>query len=159
MRTGRPKPLLGLSEEEKDTLERYVRRPKTAQDLAMRACIVLRCADGFTNTAVAEELGISEPTVGKWRSRFVVRRLDGLLDDPRPGAPRKVSDAQVERMVTLTLESTPKGATHLSIRTMGERAGVSRSTVNRIWRAFGLQPHRAGTFKLSTDPALHREGT
>ncbi len=152
MRTGRPKPVLHLTEEEQDTLEDYVRRPKTAQHLAMRARIVLRCADGFTNTAVAEALGISKPTVGKWRSRFLVRRLDGLLDAPRPGAPRKVSAAQVERVVALTLESTPKGATHWSIRTMGERAGVSRSTVNRIWRAFGLQPHRAETFKLSTDP-------
>ncbi len=152
MRTGRPKPLLQLTEEEQSTLERYVRRLKTAQHLAMRARIVLRCADGLTNTAVAEELGISKPTAGKWRSRFVEHRLDGLLDEPRPGAPRKVSDEQVERVVTLTLESTPKGATHWSIRTMANRVGVSRSTVNRIWRAFGLQPHRSETFKLSTDP-------
>ena len=152
MRTGRPKAALQLTGEERATLSRYVRRHKTAQHLAMRARIVLRCADGLANKAVAEEFGISNPTVGKWRSRFVERRLDGLLDEPRPGAPRKVSDEQVERVVTLTLESTPKGATHWSIRTMGKRVGVSRSTVNRIWRAFGLQPHRDETFKLSTDP-------
>lgn len=152
MRTGRPKTPLHLTEEERNTLKRYVRRLKTAQHLAMRSRIVLRCADGLTNKAVAEELGISKPMVGKWRSRFLVRRLDGLLDEPRSGAPRKVSDEEVERVVTLTLESTPKGATHWSIRTMAQRGGVSRSTVNRIWRAFGLQPHRAETFKLSTDP-------
>jgi transposase len=152
MRTGRPKPLLQLSEEEHGTLTRYVRRPKTSQRLALRARIVLRCADGLANKVVAGELGISNPTVGKWRSRFVERRLDGLLDEPRPGAPRKVSDEKVEEVVTLTLESTPKGATHWSIRTMAQQVGVSRSTVNRIWRAFGLQPHRAETFKLSNDP-------
>ncbi len=152
MRTGRPKSQLRLTVEEQDTLNRYVRRLKTAQHLAMRARIVLRCADGLTNTAVAEALGISNNTVGKWRSRFVARRLDGLLDEPRPGAPRKVSDEQVEQVVNLTLESTPKGATHWSIRTMAKRVGVSRSTVNRIWRAFGLQPHLSETFKLSTDP-------
>ena len=152
MRPGRPKALLHLTQEEQDTLTRYVRRHKTAQRLALRARIVLRCAEGLPNTVVAEELGISQPTVGKWRYRFVERRLDGLLDEPRPGAPRKVSDEEVERVVTLTLESTPEGATHWSIRTMANRVGVSRSTVNRIWRAFGLQPHRAETFKLSTDP-------
>ena len=152
MRTGRPKALLYLTGEERDTLNRYVRRLKTAQHLAMRARIVLRCADGLPNTAVAAELGISKPTVGKWRSRFVERRLDGLLDEPRPGAPRKVSDEEVERVVTLTLESTPRGATHWSIREMARHVGLSRSTINRIWRAFGLQPHRSETFKLSTDP-------
>ncbi len=152
MRTGRPKPLLHLTEEERDTLNRYVRRHKTAQHLAIRSRIVLRCAEGLANKAVAEALGISKPMVGKWRSRFVEHRLDGLMDEPRPGAPRKVSDEEVERVVTLTLESTPKGATHWSIRTMAKQVGVSRSTVNRIWRAFGLQPHRTETFKLSTDP-------
>ena len=108
--------MLHLTEEEHDTLQRYLRRLKTAQHLALRARIVLRCADGLANKAVAEELGISNPTVGKWRSRFVKHRLDGLLDEPRSGAPRKVSAAQVERVLSLTLESTPKGATHWSIR-------------------------------------------
>ena len=152
MRTGRSKPPLHLTEVERDTLSRYVRRPKTAQHLAMRSRIVLRCADGIANKAVAEELGISRPMVGKWRSRFVAHRLDGLLDEPRPGAPRTVSDEEVERVVTLTLESTPRGATHWSTRGMAGHVGLSRSTVNRIWRAFGLQPHRTETFKLSTDP-------
>jgi transposase len=113
---------------------------------------VLRCADGFTNTAVAEELGIAHQTVGKWRSRFVKRRLDGLLDEPRPGAPRTVSDEEVERVVTLTLESTPRRGTHWSTREMAGHVSLSHSTINRIWRAFGLQPHRSETFKLSTDP-------
>jgi transposase len=112
----------------------------------------LSCADGRTNTAVAEELRVSRQTVGKWRSRFSEQRLDGLLDAPRPGVPRTVSDEQVEQVVTLTLESTPKGATHWSTRVMAKRAGLSHMSVHRIWRAFGLQPHRAETFKLSTDP-------
>lgn len=152
MRKGRPVAPLELTREERVTLERFERRGKTAQQLALRARIVLRCADGLLNMVVAEELGVSRPTVGKWRARFVERRLDGLLDEPRPGAPRTVDDEKVERVVTLTLELNPKGATHWSIRTMAKRVGVSRSTVNRIWRAFGLQPHRTETFKLSTDP-------
>lgn len=152
MRTGRPKRPLLLTEEERATLTRYVRRRNTAQHLAMRARIVLRCADGLTNTAVAGEIGVSNPTVGKWRSRFVERRLDGLLDEPRPGAPRKVSDEQVEQVVTLTLETTPRGATHWSTREMARRVGLSQSTIHRVWRAFGLQPHRSETFKLSSDP-------
>ena len=152
MRTGRPKPPLELSEAERKTLERFVRRGKTAQRLAFRSRIVLRCAAGLTNTTVARELGTSNATVGKWRSRFVERRLEGLLDEPRPGAPRKVSDEEVERVVTLTLESAPREATHWSIREMARHVGLSRSTINRIWRAFGLQPHRSETFKLSTDP-------
>lgn len=152
MRTGRPKQPLHLTEEEQDTLSRYVRRQKTAQSLALRARIVLRCADGLANLAVAEELGVTQQTVGKWRSRFLGSRLEGLLDEPRSGAPRTVSDEEVERVVTLTLESTPKGASHWSTRKMASDVGLSRSTVNRIWQAFGLQPHRAETFKLSTDP-------
>jgi transposase len=152
MRRGRPIPPLELTAEEQVSLERLVRRGKTAQQLALRARIVLLCAGGPTNDQVAHELAVNRKTVGKWRSRFVQRRLDGLLDEPRPGAPRTVEDEKVEEVVTLTLETTPKGATHWSIRTMGKRVGVSSSTVNRIWRAFGLQPHRAETFKLSTDP-------
>jgi transposase len=113
---------------------------------------VLRCAEGATNTEVARQVQVRSQTVGKWRQRFVDRRLDGLLDEPRPGAPRKVSDADVERGLTMTLESTPKDATHWSTRSLAKQAGLSRSTVGRIWRAFELQPHRSETFKLSKDP-------
>ena len=152
MRTGRPKPILMLNEEERATLEQWVRRPKTAQALAQRARIVLACATEKSNTVVAEKMNLTKQCVGKWRSRFVDKGLGGLLDEPRPGAPRTISDAKVERTVTLTLESTPTEATHWSIRSMAKRSGLSRSTVQRIWRAFALQPHRSETFKLSTDP-------
>lgn len=152
MRRGRPIPPLTVTYEERETLERWVRRRKTAQALAMRARLILGCAEGKTNTVVAAELGISKPTVGKWRRRYLERRLDGLLDEPRPGAPRKVSDEDVERVVTLTLETTPADATHWSTRSMARRCGLSRSTINRIWRAFALQPHLTKTFKLSADP-------
>lgn len=152
MRTGRPIPPLDLAEEERTTLERWTRRPKTAQALAMRARIVLGCAADKTNTMVAQELRVSGATVGKWRRRFLERRLDGLLDEPRPGAPRTVGDAEVERVLALTLESTPRDATHWSTRSMAAQVGLSKNTVQRIWRAFGLQPHRTETFKLSSDP-------
>ena len=152
MATGRPLPPLELTPDERASLERLVRRGKTAQRLAFRVRIVLRCAEGLANTAVAKKLGTSNQTVGKWRSRFVERREDGLSDAPRPGAPRTVNDEKVEELVTLTLESTPKGASHWSTRGMAKRTGVSQSTVSRVWRAFGLQPHRSETFKLSTDP-------
>ncbi len=152
MRTGRPKSLLTLTPEEQETLERWARRPKSAQALAQRARIVLACAQGKPNWAVAAELGWGPHTVGKWRARFVARRLDGLLDEPRPGAPRQVADAQVERVITLTLESTPSNATHWSTRLMARRCGMSQSAISRIWRAFALQPHRSETFKLSRDP-------
>ena len=159
MRLGRPIPPLSLSEEEKETLEQWVRRPKTAQALAQRARIVLRCAEGKTNTDVAAELNLSKPTVGKWRSRFLERRLDGLVDEPRSGAPRRITDAEVERVVTLTLETTPAEATHWSTRSMARRSGLSRSTISRIWRAFALQPHRTETFKLSADPLFVEKGS
>jgi len=152
MRMGRPKLLLILTLEERETLERWARRPKSAQALAQRARIVLVCAQGKSNTAVAAELGWGAHTVGKWRARFVARRLDSLLDEPRPGAPRQVTDAQVERVITLTLESTPANATHWSTRLMVRRCGMSQSAISRIWRAFALQPHRSETFKLSRDP-------
>ena len=143
---------LVLSEGERESLERWARRPKTAQALALRARIVLSCAEGKSNTSVAEELEITPATVGKWRQRFVDQRLDGLLDEPRPGAPRSISDADVERVITLTLETTPSDATHWSTRSMAARSGMSQSAVSRIWRAFALQPHRSETFKLSKDP-------
>jgi len=152
MRTGRPIPVLSLTEAEQETLQNWARRPKSAQALALRARIVLRCAEGMTNTAVAHQVQVRSQTVGKWRQRFVDRRLDGLLDEPRPGTPRKVSDADVERALTMTLESTPKDATHWSTRSLAKQAGLSRSTVGRIWHAFALQPHRSETFKLSKDP-------
>jgi transposase len=143
---------LVLSEDEAETLRRWSRRPKTAQALAMRSRIVLRCARGGSNTEVAEELGVERGTVAKWRSRFVTDRLDGLLDEPRPGRPRTISDEQVEAVIVKTLESTPKNATHWSTRSMATELGLTQSAVSRIWRAFGLQPHRQDKWKLSRDP-------
>lgn len=152
MRKGRPVAELLITAEEKAALERWSRRPKSAQALAQRSRIILECAQGKSNTAVAQKLGITKQTVGKWRARFLERRLDGLLDEPRPGTPRKVGDEEVERVLTLTLESTPRDATHWSTRSLAAESGLSRSTVSRIWRAFALQPHRSETFKLSKDP-------
>ena len=152
MAMGRSKAELIVSVAERNELERLTRRPKTQQRLAERARIVLACAKGQSNIEVAEELGISRATVGKWRSRFIERRLDGLLDEPRPGTPRTIGDDAVERVVTMTLESKPKNATHWSTRGMARATGMSQTAISRIWRSFGLQPHRAETFKLSEDP-------
>ena len=152
MGRGRPIPPLALDGAERETLEQWTRRPKTAQALALRARIVLACADGRSNTAVAAELRVCVDTVGKWRSRFLEQRLDGLLDQPRSGRPRMIDDADVERVIALTLETTPKDATHWSTRSMARCSGLSHTTVSRIWRAFALQPHRTETFKLSADP-------
>ncbi len=152
MGRGRPIALLALDGAERETLEQWTRRPKTAQALALRARIVLACADGRSNTGVAAELRVCVDTVGKWRSRFLEQRLDGLLDQPRSGRPRMIDDADVERVIALTLETTPKDATHWSTRSMARRSGLSHNTVSRIWRAFALQPHRTETFKLSADP-------
>jgi transposase len=152
MRTGRPIPPLTLTDTERETLERWARRAKTAQAVAQRARLILGCAAGQTHTVVAHERRLTKQTVGKWRSRFLARRLDGLLDEPRPGAPRTITDAQVERVLTRTLETTPVDATHWSTRSMAQASGLSRSAVHRIWRAFALQPHRTETFKLSADP-------
>jgi transposase len=152
MRTGRPLAGLTLSLSERETLERWARRPKTAQALAFRARVILACATGRTNTVVARHERVCKPTVGKWRQRFVLKRLDGLLDEPRPGTPRRISDAQVERVVVRTLESQPRDATHWSTRSLARACGMSRMAVHRIWKAFMLQPHRTETFKLSTDP-------
>ena len=151
---GRPMPPLILDDTERETLERWVRRPKTAQGLALRARIILGCTNGRSNIAVAAALEVSDETVGKWRSRFLERRLDGLSDEPRSGRPRAVTDEDVERVITLTLESTPKDATHWSTRSMARSSGLSHTTVSRIWRAFALQPHRTETFKLSADPCF-----
>lgn len=152
MRLGRPVPRFVLSPSERITLEQYARRPTTAQGIALRARIVLRCATGATHTAIAADLGVTIQTVGKWRTRFVALRLAGLLDEPRPGAPRKITDAQIEHAIATTLESTPRDATHWSTRDLAKQEGLSQSTVARIWKAFALQPHRTETFKLSKDP-------
>ena len=152
MALGRPLVPLSLEPEEREVLKRWTRRRKTAQALALRARIVLRADEGLSNGEVAETLGITRATVGKWRSRFVERGVDGLLDEPRPGSPRTITDEEVERVLTLTLEETPKDATHWSTRSMACRSGLSQSAVSRIWRAFALQPHRSETFKLSSDP-------
>jgi len=152
MRRGRPIPELTLSAEERETLQGWAQRPKTAQALALRARIVLACAQGKNNTAVSAALRVCKPTVGKWRGRFVAKRLEGLLDEPRPGAPRRIGDAEVERVLTLTLESLPSNATHWSTRLLARRCGMSQTAISRIWRAFALQPHRSETFKLSRDP-------
>ena len=152
MERGRPIAVPVLTDAERETLRGWTRRSKTAQAQAFRSRIILRCAEGIPDTKVAGELGTIRQTVGKWRRRFEEKRLEGLLDEPRPGTPRKVADADVERVVVCTLEQTPRDATHWSRRSMAKSSGLSASTIGRIWRAFGLQPHRTETFKLSTDP-------
>ena len=149
---GRPKAELVLSESEREQLMALTLRRKTAQALALRARIVLACADGVDNKAVAARQRVTPQTVSKWRARFVEQRLDGLLDAPRPGAPRSIDDARVDAVIAKTLESVPTGATHWSTRSMAREMDVSQTAVSRIWRAFGLQPHRQETFKLSSDP-------
>ncbi len=151
-RTGRPKQALELSDSEREQLVRWERRRKSSQALALRSRIVLRCAEGGANTEVAAECGVSPATVGKWRRRFCELRLDGLSDDPRPGRPPTITAEQVEEVLVATLESTPANATHWSRSKMAERSGLSESTIGRIWRAFGLKPHRTDGFKLSNDP-------
>jgi transposase len=149
MRTGRPKQALILSDEERDRLQSLAHRARSQPLLARRARLVLACAEGLDNKTVARKMRASLGMVGKWRSRFLKARLEGLYDEPRPGAPRKV-----EQVVIQTLESTPRGQTHWSTRGLAKASGLSRMTVSRIWRAFGLQPHRSDTFKLSPDPLL-----
>ena len=149
---GRPKALLELTSDEKEQLERWVRRRKSAQGLALRSQIVLSCATGLTNKEVAAQLGVSMPTVGKWRSRFIDSRLDGLVDEPRSGRKPTITAEQVEDVVVATLESTPEHATHWSRKKMAERSGLSKSTIGRIWKGFGLKPHLVDGFKLSNDP-------
>src|SRR5215210_6261499 len=151
-RTGRPKALLELSEAERGQLESWARRRTSAQALAQRSRIVLGCASGKTNQQVAALERVAAATVGKWRARFVRDRLDGLIDEPRSGRPRTIVDAQVEDVLVRTLETQPKNATHWSTRSMAAEAGLSREAVGRIWRAFGLQPHRVETWKLSKYP-------
>jgi transposase len=152
MHKGRPLTPVSVSAGDRAQLVAWSRRPKTAQALAMRSRIVLLAADGLSNTAIAGQLRIRQHTVGKWRRRYLESGLDGLLDEPRPGTPRKLSDQDIERVLTLTLESTPADATHWSTRSMAARAGLSRASIHRIWQAFSLAPHRSETFKLSRDP-------
>jgi transposase len=151
-RRGPKLPELALTDDERTTLERWARRAKSSQALALRCRIVLACAEGASNTQVAARLGISRPTVTQWRSRFVARRLEGLSDEPRPGAARTITDEQVERVIVTTLEQTPADATHWSTRSLARATGMSQSAISRIWRAFGLKPHLVEVFKLSTDP-------
>jgi len=154
MRTGRPRQQLVLTDEERDRLQSLAHRARSQSALARRARVVLACAEGLDNQAVAKKLHCSRGMVGMWRARFLEARLEGLYDEPRPGAPRKVSDAEVEQVVIQTLESTPRGETHWSTRGLAKATGLSRMTISRIWHAFGLQPHRRDTFKLSPDPQL-----
>jgi len=151
---GRPKAELSLTDDERTALERLARRRTSAQATALRARIVLASAEARPNTEVAVSLGVTAATVGKWRRRFVAERLDGLFDEPRPGAPRRISDEAVEAVIVKTLEEKPKDATHWSTRSMARAMGMSQTSISLIWRAFGLQPHRAESLKLSTDPLL-----
>lgn len=144
--------MLELTSDETEQLERWVRRRKSAQALALRSRIVLACAAGLTNKEVAAQLGVSMPTVGKWRGRFVESRLDGLVDEPRSGRKPTITAEQVEDVVVATLESTPEHATHWSRKKMAERSGLSKSTIGRIWKGFSLKPHLTDGFKLSNDP-------
>ncbi len=151
-RTGRPKAELILTDEEHQTLTRWSRRRKSSQALALRSRIILGCGQERSNKEVATSLGCTPATVAKWRNRFIADRLDGLVDEPRPGRPATITAEQVEDVITSTLEQTPKNATHWSRAQMAERSGLSKSTIGRIWKAFELKPHRADGFKLSNDP-------
>lgn len=154
MRTGRPKKRLVVTDEQRAQLNSLAHRARSSPLLSRRARIVLACAEGLDNKAVARKLRSNEKTVGKWRARFIEDGVDGLLDEPRPGAPRRISDRQVEQVVVRTLEEKPEGETHWSTRSMARASGLSAPTIHRIWKTFGLQPHRSSTFKLSPDPLL-----
>ena len=151
---GRPTKRVSVSSAQKDDLERLAKLKRRTRSVAFRAQIILHCAKGKTDTAVANQLRTSANTVGLWRQRFLERGVEGLLDEPRPGAPRKVGDERIEEVITRTLESAPAGATHWSTRLMAKKLHLSQSTVSRIWRAFGLKPHQSETFVLSKDPQL-----
>jgi transposase len=144
--------VIELDAAEREQLEAWTRRPSSAQALALRARIVLLAADGLKNTEIAARLGIRHASASRWRNRFAEHRLDGLTDEPRPGQPRKISDAKVEEVIVKTLETTPKDATHWSTRSMAAEVGLNQTAVHRIWKAFGLQPHRQDAWKLSKDP-------
>ena len=154
MRTGRPKVALILTDDERQRLASLAHRSRSAPHVARRARIILACAEGTDSKVVARRLHVTPATVCKWRSRFVGQRLDGLYDEPRPGAARTITDDQVEQVIIRTLETTPRGATHWSTRDMAKAVGLNRMAISRIWHTFGLQPHRSETFKLSNDPLL-----
>src|SRR5437870_5798228 len=154
MRTGRPKASLVLTTEERLELDSLAHRSRSAPWLARRARLVLACAEGVDSSTVARRLRMSPTTVSKWRARFIVDRVAGLFDEPRPGAPRQIEDAKIEELIVRTLETTPRGATHWSTRSMAKATGFSHMTISRVWRAFGLKPHRSEKFKLSPDPML-----
>jgi len=141
-----------ISDEEREVLERWARRPTSAQALALRCRIVLAAADGERSKDIAARLGCSPTTVGRWRGRFAEKGIDGLHDEPRPGKPRQIGDSDVERVIVKTLEEKPRGATHWSTRSMAQATGLNQTAISRIWRAFGLKPHRSEHFKLSPDP-------
>ena len=157
-RTGRPKSELLLTVDEREQLVRWSRRAKSAQALALRSRIVLSCAEGLDNTSVAAEVHCAANTVSKWRARFIRDRLDGLVDEPRPGRPPTITALQVEEVVVSTLESTPKNATHWSRAKMAQRSGLSKSSIGRIWKTFELKPHREDGSTLSTDPQFVEKG-
>src|SRR5579862_2059332 len=157
MRTGRPKRPLVLTADEQERLQSLAHRARSQPVLARRARVILASAQGLANQVVAKQVRCSMGMVNKWRSRFLKKRLEGLDDEPRPGAPRQVTDALAETVVIQTLESMPCGQTHWGTRSLAQASGLSRMTINRIWRAFGLQPHRTETFKLSPRPSAHRE--
>lgn len=153
-RTGRPKETITLSDADRAELERWAARPRSARRLAFRAKIILASAAGASDVEVAGRLRSAAHTIGRWRRRFVAKGIDGLLDEPRSGAPRQITDAAVENVIVQTLETTPKGTTHWSTREMAKHQGLSHTTVGRIWRAFGLKPHQSETFTISRDPLL-----
>jgi len=149
---GRPRAAVELAEEERRTLERFARSRKGSHQIGVRARAILLAAQGLYDGQIAERVGRTRVTIGTWRRRFLSKRLDALHDEPRPGAPRTITDAQVEQVVQLTLEEIPRNATHWSVRQMADRVGLAPATIHRIWRSFGLQPHRSETFRLSNDP-------
>jgi transposase len=151
-RRGRPTTPIVLTDDERQTLDRWAKRPTSSQALALRCRMVLACAEGLSNVETGKRLEVHAATVGKWRGRFLKRRLEGLVDEPRPGAPRTITDEQVEQVITATLEQTPPDATHWSTREMARATGMSQTAIVRIWRAFGLKPHLDEAWKLSTDP-------
>src|SRR3989442_595963 len=154
MGLGRPKVALILTDDERVRLDSLAHRSRTAPHIARRARIILACAEGHDNKVIAKRLRMSQVTVCKWRGRFIRERLDGLYDEPRSGAPRRISDDQIEQVIVRTLEETPRGATHWSSRGMAKASGLGRTTIQQIWRAFRLQPHRSESFKPSNDPLL-----
>jgi len=152
-------PPLVLADDERQVLQRWARRAKTSQALALRSKIVLACVEGSPNQEVAARFAVTPQMVGKWRARFVARRLEGLSDEPRPGQPREITDEKVEEVITRTLEEAPPNQdTHWSTRSMAKATGLNQTAVSRIWRAFRLKPHLQETWKLSTDPPVHRQG-